>query len=285
MTSLPDWLVERAALDEVGPNGRDRIAAADPRELADRIATLRDDSAAELTRHPPRPAVAQIEARIAAQIAAAARVRARRRQRLGLLGVATGAAAVLLVTRVAVDERGDDRSGPSGPIASGATAPPGTGSDEPTRVKGAPRLLAFRQAGAQAEQLEPDAVVRAGDLIQLRYNPGGKSFGLIASLDGAGVVTLHYPLREDAPPRATAVAPDTTTLPHAYALDDAPGFERFFFITANGPIDVQASLAALRSLAGRADSATATLELPAGFHQWSLCLRKPDRRSPNHESP
>jgi hypothetical protein len=285
MTSLPDWLVERAALDEVGPNGRDRIAAADPRELADRIATLRDDSAAELTRHPARPAVAQIEARIAAQIAAqiaaAARARARRRQRLGLLGVATGAAAVLLITRVAVD----DPAGRSGPIASGAITPPATGSDEPTRVKGAPRLLAFRQVGAQAERLEPEAVVRAGDLIQLRYNPGGKSFGLIASLDGAGVVTLHYPLREDAPPRATAVAPDTTTLPHAYALDDAPGFERFFFITANGPIDVQASLGALRSLAGRADSATATLELPAGLHQWSLCLRKPDRRSPNHESP
>jgi hypothetical protein len=81
------------------------------------------------------------------------------------------------------------------------------------------------------------------------------------------------------------VSAETATLPHAYALDDAPGFERFFFITANEPIDVQHSLAAVRALAGRADSATAALELPAGFRQRSLYLRKPDRASTNHESP
>jgi hypothetical protein len=81
------------------------------------------------------------------------------------------------------------------------------------------------------------------------------------------------------------MAPDTTALPHAYALDDAPRFERFFFITANQPVDVQQALAALRSLARRDDSATTWLELPAGVHQWSLRLRKPDRPSTNHESP
>jgi hypothetical protein len=274
MTPLPDWLVERAALDEVAPINRERIAAADPRELAERIAAVRDDSAAELASHPAGPAVAQIEARIAAE---ARRRGERRRRRVGWLGVATGAAAVLLVTRFVADRpvTQDDLDPPR------ATAP----ADDGTRVKGAPRLVAFRQVGEQAELLAPDAVVRAGDLIQLRYNPGGKAYGLIASVDGAGVVTLHFPLREDAPPQATAMSAETATLPHAYALDDAPGFERFFFITANEPIDVAHGLAVLRSLAHRADSATAALELPAGFRQWSLCLRKPDRRSTNHESP
>jgi hypothetical protein len=108
---------------------------------------------------------------------------------------------------------------------------------------------------------------------------------VIASLDGAGVVTLHFPLSEDAPPEATAVPPDTATLPHAYALDDAPRFERFFFITANDPVDVQHTLAALRAFARREDSATAALELPTGLHQRSLRLRKPDRTSTHHESP
>src|SRR5512140_63954 len=273
MTSLPDWLVERAALDEVAPISRDRITAAEPRELAERIAAVREDNAAELARHPARPAGAQIEARIAAET----RRRSQRRRRLGLLGVATSAAAILLVARF-----GGDR--PVAGFDSSVTAAGGT-PDEVTRVKGAPRLVAFRQVGEQAERLEPDALVHAGDLIQLRYNPGGKRYGLIASVDGAGVVTLHFPFREDAPPEATAVSAETTTLPHAYALDDAPGFERFFFITANGPIDVPHSLAALRSLARRADSATASLELPAGVRQWSLSLRKPDRPSTNHESP
>jgi hypothetical protein len=158
-------------------------------------------------------------------------------------------------------------------------------ADDGVRLKGPARLLAFRQAGQQVERLDQDAVVRAGDVIQLRYKAGGQSHGVIASVDGAGVVTLHFPLREDAPPEATAVSPDTTTLPHAYALDDAPRFERFFFITANDPVDVQQILAALHALGRREDSATAPLDLPAGLRQWSLRLRKPDRTSTHHESP
>ncbi len=263
MTSLPDWLVERAALDEVAPTSRGRVERADPRELAERIAALRADNAAELASHPAGPAVAQIEARIAAEATQlAAR---RRRRRIGLIGAMTSAAAVAAVVLVIA------RPVPGGSVAPSVEPP------ETTRVKGAARLLAFRQAGDRVEQLDQDALVRAGDLIQLRYNAGGHSHGVIASVDGAGAVTLHHPAREDAPPEATALAAKTTALPHAYALDDAPRFERFFFITAGGPIDLQQSLAALRALAQRPDSATASPELPAGLHQWSLRLRKADR--------
>jgi hypothetical protein len=280
VTSLPDWLVERAALDEVPPASRDRIERADPRELADGVAALRHDNATELTRHPAGPAVAQIAARVAELRERARRdsVRSRRRRRLGWLWAAMSVAAVLLIVRAT--ER------PPGELAPGevpAEARPE--ADGATRVKGAARLIAFRQAGEQVEQLAPDAVVRAGDVIQLRYNAGGRGYGVIASVDGAGVVTLHYPLREDAPPEATAIAPEPHALPHAYALDDAPRFERFFFITGSDPLDVGQTLAALRLLAHREDSATAGLELPTGLHQWSLRLRKADRTSSNHESP
>src|SRR5690606_26378921 len=108
------------------------------------------------------------------------------------------------------------------------------------------------------------SLVRKGDVIQLRYHGGGHRYGVIASIDGAGVVTLHHPARDDAPPTATALSAESTSLPHAYELDDAPRFERFFFITAAEPIDVRRSLDALRALARRDDSATAPLELPAG---------------------
>jgi hypothetical protein len=272
--SLPDWLVERAALDEVPPASRDRIAGADPRELADRVARLRDDNAAELARFPAGPAVAEIEARIAAER------RRRRRRRVGWLGAATCAAAVLVVLRLGVVRPGAD---PQGSDERATIGEPGAASPS-ERVKGTARLLAFRQVGAQVERLEQDAVVRAGDVIQLRYKAAGQSYGVIASLDGAGVVTLHFPLREDAPPQATAMAADTTALPNAYSLDDAPRFERFFFVTASGPIDVQQTLSALRALAHRDDSATALLELPAGMRQWSLRLRKPSTSS-NQDSP
>jgi hypothetical protein len=268
VTPLPDWLVERAALGEVPPANRERLERADPRELAERTAALRTANAAELAAHPAGPALAQIEARVAAE--ARRRAEDRRRQRVRWLGVATTVAAVVVAAQFAF------------PPARKGKSPPPPPPPETTRVKGAARLLAFRQVGDQVARLDADALVRAGDVVQLRYNAGGQRYGVIASIDGAGVVTLHFPAREDAPPQATAVSQATATLPHAYALDDAPRFERFFFVTADEPIDLARSLAALHALAARADAADAALELPPGLHQWSLRLRKP---APNHESP
>jgi hypothetical protein len=261
VTSLPDWLVERAALDEVPAASRARLDAADPRELAERLAALRDDNARELAGYPAGPAVAQLQT-----AAAKRRLARRRRVQRTLLGVATSAAAVLAIAHFAI------------PHAAPATATRDSDDGDGIRVKGKARLSAFRQVGDQVEQLGQDAPCNAGDVIQLRYNAGGRRYGVIASVDGAGVVTLHYPASEDAPPEATKLAPQATALPQAYALDDAPRFERFFFLTANQPIDLQQSLSALRALAQRDDSADAPLELPDGVRQWSLRLRKPDAR-------
>lgn len=266
MTSLPDWLVERAALDEVDPAHRPRLDAADPKELAARIAKLRDDNRTELAGYPPGPAIAQIEARARKQRDA------KRRRTWSLVGMAAGMAAIAAVVGLGVIARPDstDRIDPDPHPASD---PSGDG----IREKGGARLLAFRQAGDHAERLEPDTLVKPGDVIQLRYNAGGHRYGIIASVDGSGVVTLHYPTSEDAPPEATAVASKTTSLSASYALDDAPGFERFIIITADAPIDLPHTLAALRDFAHRSDSAEAKLDLPRGMHQWSLRLRKPDR--------
>lgn len=268
MTPIPDWLVERAALDEVGPH-RDRIDRADPRELAEQIAGLRADNAAELASHPAGPAVAQIEARIAGE--QRRRVARRRRWQLGVLGLASAASIVVVVVLI----------GKRGPITD-ETVTEAPGELPTERVKGASRLLAFRLVDDGVEQLKEDTLARAGDVIQLRYNAGGKNHGVIASIDGAGAVTLHYPATEDG---STALAPKTTALPHAYALDEAPNFERFFFVTADEPIDVAGCLTTLRALAQRSDGATATPELPAGLRQWSLRLRKPGRPSTPNKSP
>jgi hypothetical protein len=266
VTSLPDWLVERAALDEVAPVSRDRVDRADPRELAERIAALRADNAAELAAYPAAVAVAQLEQRIATESTRrAARRRNVRLRWFGMMSAAAVAAVVLVVVG-----RGRDDAG---------IAPPLPGDEEEiTRVKGTARLLAFRQAGDRAERLDEDALVHAGDMIQLRYRSGGQGYGVIASIDGAGVATLHYPVDDDAPARATALAPKTTALPNAYVLDDAPAFERFFFITSDAPINVQLMLAVVRAHADRPDSATAALDLPAGLRQWSLRLRKEERQ-------
>lgn len=244
MTTLPDWLVERAAVDEVPSASRARLAQATPGELAARVAALSEQNARELAAHPPGPAVAQIEARVR---------RAPRRRRAWIAPL-VAAAGLAVIAAVVVR--------PHAPAQ----------QTETTRVKGAARLLAYRQAGDQAERLDADAVVRAGEVIQLRYNAGGARHGVIASIDGSGGVTLHFPATADAP---TEVAPGTRTLPDAFALDDAPRFERFFLVTANDPIDVARTLDALRGLARRGDAADAVLDLPSGLHQVSFRLRKP----------
>jgi hypothetical protein len=238
VTTLPDWLVERAALDEVPSASRARLQHAAPGELATRVAQLREENARELAAYPPGPAVAQIEARL--------RRPKRRKTWIAPLVAAAAVLALVVLHHAPAHEA------------------------ETTRVKGAARLLAYKQAGDQAERLEPDAVVRAGDVIQLRYNAGGARFGVIASIDGGGGVTLHFPASPDA---STEVTGGTRTLPDAFELDDAPRFERFFFVTANEPVDVAGTLDALRALARRGDAADAALDTP--FHQASFRLRKP----------
>jgi hypothetical protein len=259
VTTLPEWLVERAALDEVPAASRARLAGADPDQLAARIAAIRERDAAELRAHPPEPAVTAIER--AAARARQRRVSRRRAFQGGLLAVA-GAAVVLFL---AVGRRSE------GTLSTQEAAPREVSPVESTRVKGDLRLLAFRKAGDRALRLAPGAIVRAGDVLQLRFNGGGRRHGVIASIDGAGAVTLHFPDAEDA---ATDLPQKTTDLPHAYALDDAPRFERFFFITADEPIDVARSLDALRALAGRPDGDRAALALPPSFRQVSLLLHK-----------
>jgi hypothetical protein len=255
VTPLPDWLVERAALEEVAPHSRERIDRADPKELESRIAELRAENDAELAAYPAAQAIALIEARVAAMR------RRKRRTRLALIGV-LGAATAAFVVVAAIKP---------------PQVPPivAINDEEGIRAKGVARLTVYRQAGDHAEHLDEDAVVRAGDAIQVRYSASGALYGVIASVDGAGTVTLHYPVDEDAPALATALAPKPTSLPNAYVLDHAPRFERFFFITSADPIEISQSLAALRALASREDSDTAHLELPAGQHQWSVRLRKP----------
>jgi len=264
VTTLPDWLVERAALEEVPAASRRRLESADPGELAAHIARLRLEDAAELSAHPPGPAVAQIEQ--AAARARAARAARRRRVQAALFAAAGATAALLLVVALRRGElAGEAPAEPDRPAAGGDP------EAESTRIKGDARLMAFRKAGDRAERLAPGATVRAGDLLQLRYNGGGHRHGLIASIDGAGAVTLHFPDTEGAP---TALPDKTSDLPHAYALDDAPRFERFFFITADQPLDVARTLADLRAFAARRDSDQAALELPPRFRQVSLLLTK-----------
>jgi hypothetical protein len=153
--------------------------------------------------------------------------------------------------------------------------PPGPGGrDETERVKGnGPRLAVARERpGLDAEPLGPGARARAGDVLQLSYLSAGRPYGVVLSIDGRGTVTRHWPESGDgaAPLEARGAVP----LAHAYILDDAPGFERFFLVTGNTVFAVQVPLEAARRITSSGAARTAPLGLPAGFEQATLLLEK-----------
>jgi hypothetical protein len=157
------------------------------------------------------------------------------------------------------------------------------GEPEQTRIKGGvePHLVIDRRTAAGHERLVADQLVRPGDLLQVSYVPAGRRHGVIVSIDGAGAVTLHHPEA----PGASPVLSEGSEVPlaHSYELDDAPGFERFVFVTRDGqPPTVDEVMRAAERLAEDPTKARiAPLQLPgAGWQQHSLLLRKATEGAP-----
>lgn len=264
---VPDWLLERVALDQIPPGQADELArrmAADPTAQA-RLEALRASSQEILAALPPAQVAAEVERRRrVAAIAASERPRAR----AWLPAMGALAAAAVLALALA------PRDGVS----------PGRPDDEITRPKGDPHLVIHRKRGEEVERLERDASARAGDLLQIAYVAAGHTHGVILSIDGAGVVTLHHPTApEDDTTLAATPGEGVIELAHAYELDDAPAYERFFFVTSappsgaspEAPIDLALILDRAQALARNPAAArSAPLDLPGSLQQWSFLLRK-----------
>ena len=116
-------------------------------------------------------------------------------------------------------------------------------------------------------------MARAGDLLQIAYVPAGKTNGVIFSTDGSGTVTLHYPENQGA--SSFLKKEKKVLLTSSYELDDAPDFERFFFITAMEGIDVEDIIKKAVAIATTPAAAkTASLVLPESYQQFSILLKK-----------
>lgn len=266
---MSDHILERYLLGEL-PEGRmAHIRAqvqADP-ALQARLDELEADNRRTLAAHPPQWAVPELERRlrvdrVARQVAA----EQRRRERGWSFGpwaaVAAAAAAIALVIAL-------------GPLDSGTDPTPIPGThDDGIRAKGLrPHLQLHRQIDGGAEALDLGAVAHGGDVLQVSYVAAERTHGVILSIDGAGAVTLHHPATTDG---STALKPGgTVALAHAYRLDDAPDFERFFFVTGARPLDVGRVVEAAERLAHDPDEALGG-ELPLGddLEQSTFLLKK-----------
>jgi hypothetical protein len=182
------------------------------------------------------------------------------------------AAAVAAAALVLVLSPGGDGAPVLQPSLDGGIAQLDRPPIEHTRLKGDARLTVVRQDGGGAEPLRTDDEVSAGDLLQISYVSAGAAHGTIVSIDGAGAVTLHYPSGATGSTELSDRGP--TALDHSYELDDAPGFERFFLVTSDEPIDVGAVMDAAQRAADAEDPRTIELEVEPKQLVRSLVLRK-----------
>ncbi len=156
---------------------------------------------------------------------------------------------------------------------------PGSMQDS-TLVKGIPavdlsktQLLVYRKIRDQVEILTDGEKAGTGDLLQLAYVTAEDPYGMILSIDGRGLVTVHFPQNTGDP---TALEMNKQSLlVNAIELDDAPDFERFFFLTSEAPIDVDDVLIKVKGQATKPQQVKRSgLDLPENIKQYSILILK-----------
>jgi len=149
-----------------------------------------------------------------------------------------------------------------------------------TRIKGTEaidmtksQILIYRKAKDKVHLIRNGDAAHERDLLQIAYVSAGDPFGVIFSIDGSGTVTLHYP--EDRLGSTKLQPSGQVPLNTSYELDEAPEFERFFFITAHAEINVIEILEQAERLAENPDRAReAALDLPKTYGQNSVLIKK-----------
>lgn len=251
---VSDLLLEQFILGELPSALAARVASElerDPELRARRDAIVASDKEI-LDRHPPRETAEAIRRRL---LRVEESRQSRRRSFPLVIGIPAAAALLVFLSLFVVRERLVVNE---------------------TRLKGlSTHLAVFRKTTQGAEELKPGTVAGRGEILQLSYTAGDARYGVIFSVDGRGAVTWHLPTSYAGGPRS---APSLdrqgqVILPSAYELDDAPGFERFFFVYSSASFDTAAVAQAARALPAGA-AATGVLPLPAGLQQFSLLLKK-----------
>jgi hypothetical protein len=277
---VPDLIIEKLALGEL-PGER---AAALRKRLAERgderLAGIERSNAEILREHPP----GEVAATVRRRLARLEQEDAPRRASAGWLAWApvaavAGVALVWWVARDGEPETGG-RVDPPPVIAKADTEVPPTkvaGDEGPEQIhlKGDPRLMIDRMQDGRAARMAAGDAVAAGDLLQVGYLANGVQQGVVVSIDGAGVATLHFPASEGASP--VLEQGGRVGLPESYELDAAPGFERFFFVTvdeAEPKLDPAKVMEAARALAKGPRAKDGELAVPPEWKQQSILLTK-----------
>lgn len=138
------------------------------------------------------------------------------------------------------------------------------------------QILVYRKKGDSVELMENSQKAWAGDLLQLAYVSANEGYGVVFSIDGRGLVSLHFPAEREGSTQLEQHR--KIVLPTAIELDDAPDFERFFLITAGAPLNVPQILEMAGNLADSERPLLTPLNLPDRMSQFSFLILKGEVR-------
>ncbi|MCL1967261.1 MAG: hypothetical protein FWF67_05215, partial [Fibromonadales bacterium] len=104
-------------------------------------------------------------------------------------------------------------------------------SEDGTRVKGLKTdFEIWRKTADSAEKLHDKSEAKAGDLLQIRYIAEEKCYGVLLSIDGNRVLTIH--LSGENGKAKELEAGRIISLENSYELDNAPKSETFYLLTS-----------------------------------------------------
>ena len=240
---IPDWKLEKYLTGDLPAEEMREIREMEATDeiFAGRVKMLREDNAAILKKLPFEKLsekIAMMPGRSNAGAGNTVRVNFK------LVKLAAAAALVLAVMTVALfSQRSISQEGGTVLATAANTqlmevAMADVSGDDGLRIKGlSARMEVWKKTGDSAVQMENLGEAREGDEIQLRYAVAEKCYGLLFSMDGNGTITMHMGHGN----RAVELEPGKmTTLPFAYKLDNAPKFEKFFFLTSKSEFELDA---------------------------------------------
>jgi hypothetical protein len=266
---VSDLILERYRLGELPPAELERVEQRLSQEgdLRERLRELVRSDEEIVARYPPARLAEGIGQRLATRRAERSPGAARIRFGRWAVPAAVGVAVAILLVVIPHDW---GRRSAIQPDATNRVFGDGDG-----RIKGLhPTVTLYRKTQRGSEILKQGDAVQPDDLIRVGYTALGRRYGVILSIDGRGVVTLHLP--KSGGKAARLLSSDRVLLESAYELDDAPWFEQFYFVTSNTPFDTARIVeAASRAVThGDARPAPSLLALPPGFEQSVFLLRK-----------
>ncbi len=141
------------------------------------------------------------------------------------------------------------------------------------QLKGDARpLLIYEKVSIGHKLLHDGDRLLSGSTIQLVYKAEDYSHGIIISLDGRGGISWHFPTEATGDQKLDKGL--QKPLAKSFKLDEAPAFERFYFIRAHAPIPVKEVLKSLRQSSPGDSFGPSTLALEKQYHQFSILLKK-----------